>query len=248
MIKGIYSSASGLTPHSVELEVIANNLANIDTTGFKKDNIFLQVLDQEQTLLRQNAGYGDLSSLDARQYTDFGQGSFRTTGDPLDVALLGDGFFTAQTPDGVRYTRNGNFSLAQDGSIQTSQGFPVLGTNGPIKIENWSKVASGDISISPRGEVKVDKTVIGQLRVVDFPKPYALDKDGNSFFVPKEGVVPIEVGATTIVKQGILEESNIDAIEEMVKMIELNRSYETDQHMTTIQDGTLDKAMEIGRV
>jgi flagellar basal-body rod protein FlgG len=206
------------------------------------------VLDQEQTLLRQNAGYGDLASIDAREYTDYGQGSFRTTGNPLDVALLGDGFFTVDTPDGVRYTRNGNFSLAQDGTVQTPSGFPVLGTSGPIKIDNWSKVSSGDISISPRGEVMVDKMVIGQLRIVDFAKPYALDKDGNSFFVPKEGVAPIETSATTAVKQGMLEESNIDAIEEMVKMIELNRTYETDQHMTTIQDSTLDKAMEIGRV
>ena len=248
MIKGIFSSASGMQPHSVKLEVIANNLANIDTTGFKKDNVFLQVLNEQQAIKRTNAGYGDLAALDAREYTDFTQGSFQTTSNPLDVALLGDGFFTVETPQGLRYTRNGNFSLAQDGTIQTSDGYPVLGTAGRLRIDNWSKISTGDISISPRGELTVDKLTIGQLRISDFPKPYQLEKAGNSFFAPKEKVVPIEAGANTVIKQGMLEESNIDAIEEMVSMIELNRSYETDQRMTTIQDGTLDKAMEIGKV
>ncbi len=248
MIKGIFTSASGMQPHSVKMEVIANNLANIDTTGFKKENVFIQVLDQERAVNRRNAGYGDLASLDARELTDYSQGTFRTTNNPFDVALLGDGFFTVETPQGLRYTRNGNFSLSEDGVIQTSEGYPVMGTGGKMRIDNWSKIATGDITISPHGEVGIDKVMIGQLRVVDFPQPYQLSKEGTSIFVPREKVAPIEVDKNTVVKQGMLEESNIDAIEEMVAMIELNRSFETDQRMTTIQDGTLDKALEIGRV
>ncbi|HLP16646.1 MAG TPA: flagellar basal-body rod protein FlgF [Bacteroidota bacterium] len=249
MIKGIFASASGMQPHSVKMEIIANNLANIDTTGFKKDNVFLQVLDEQQMLQRQNSGLGELSSLDAREFTDYSQGSFNTTNNPFDVALLGDGFFAVETPEGVRYTRNGNFSLAQDGTIQNSSGYAVLGTAGVLKIDNWSKLASADISISQHGELMVDKVLVGKLRVVDFPKPYQLEKSGTSLFKPKATTVtPVEADPNTVVKQGMLEESNIDAIEEMVAMIELNRSYETDQRMTTIQDGTLDKALDIGRV
>lgn len=248
MIKGIFSSASGMQPHSVKLEIIANNLANIDTTGFKKDNVFLQVLTQEQILLRKGAGYGELAALDAREYTDFAQGSFRTTGNPLDVALLGDGFFSIDTPAGIRYTRNGNFTLSDDGTVQTQDGFPVLGNGAPIRIDNWSKISSGDISISSHGEMMVDKVIVGQISVVDFSKPYMFEKEGNSFFSPKDGAVPVPADSVTVLKQGMLEESNIDAIEEMVTMIDLNRSYETDQRMTTIQDATLDKAMEVGKV
>jgi flagellar basal-body rod protein FlgF len=248
MIKGIFSSASGMQPHSVKLEVVANNLANIDTTGFKKDNIFLQVLNEQQATKRRDAGLGELTSLDAREFTDFSQGSFNTTNNPFDVALLGDGFFAVETPEGVRYTRNGNFSLGQDGTIQNANGFPVLGANGKLKIDNWSKLSAGDISISPHGDLMVDKVVIGQLRIVDFPKPYQLEKAGTTLFRPADGVAPVEPDENTVVKQGMLEESNVDGIAEMVTMIDLNRSYETDQHMTTIQDGTLDKAMEVGRV
>jgi flagellar basal-body rod protein FlgF len=248
MIKGLFSSASGMQPHGIKLEVIANNLANIDTTGFKKDNVFIQVLNQEQSLLRSNAGSGELASLDAREYTDFTQGSFRTTNNPLDIALLGDGFFSVETPQGVRYTRNGNFTLAQDGTIQTQDGFPLMGSTGTLRIDNWSKISTGDISISAHGEMLVDHVAVGRVSIVDFPKPYNLEKVGNSFFIPKDGIAATQADNATVVKQGMLEESNIDAIEEMVNMIDLNRSYETDQHMTTIQDGTLDKAMEIGRV
>jgi flagellar basal-body rod protein FlgF len=248
MIKGIFSSASGMQPHSIKLEIIANNLANIDTTGFKKDNAFLQVLNQQEVLKRQGAGLGELAALDAREFTDYTQGSFNTTNNPLDVAIHGNGFFTVNTPQGVRYTRNGNFSLGQDGTVQTTDGYPVLGTTGELRISNWSKVSSGGITISPHGEVMVDKVSVGQLRVVDFPKPYDLEKTGASLFMPKENVVPVEVEPNTMIKQGMLEESNVDAIEEMVAMIDLNRSYETDQRMTTIQDGTLDKAMEVGRL
>ena len=212
------------------------------------DNVFIQVLNHEQSLLRSHTGSGELANLDAREYTDFSQGSFRTTGNPLDVAVLGDGFFAVDTPGGVRYTRNGNFSLAQDGTIQTQDGFPVKGANGNLKIDNWSKISSGDISISAHGEMMVDKVPVGRIGIFDFPQPYQLEKVGNSFFVPKDGVTAKEADNATVVKQGMLEESNIDAIEEMVNMIDLNRSYESDKNMTTIQDGTLDKAMEVGRV
>jgi flagellar basal-body rod protein FlgG len=124
----------------------------------------------------------------------------------------------------------------------------VLGTSGPLRISNWSKISSGDITISPHGDVMADKVTIGQIRVVDFPQPYELAKEGSSLFAPKNGASPTEADINTIIKQGVLEESNIDAIQEMVNMIDINRSYETDQKMTTIQDGTLDKAMEVGRV
>src|SRR5208283_4395063 len=119
MIKGIYAAGSGLMPRMLKLEVIANNLANISTTGFKRDNIFVQIM--KDTGVEQAKGNGDLSGLKVREYTDFSEGSMNQTGNKLDLAIQGSGFFAAETPNGVRYTRNGSFSLSTDGTIVTSQ-------------------------------------------------------------------------------------------------------------------------------
>ncbi len=248
MIKGIFSSAAGMLPRTLKLEIIANNIANIDTTGFKKDNAFIQVMDHAKVTAFNQSGVGDLAGLDAKEFTDFSQGTFRTTHNSFDMALLGKGFFTIETPQGTRYTRNGNFSLAPDGSIQTQQGYAVIGTSGPIKIAGLNKLSTADISISQEGEIVVDKTVVGKLRIVDFPEPYKLEKFGNSFFAPKDNIAPTDAEKDTVVRQGMLEESNVDAIFEMISMIELSNGYESVQKLTQIQDGSLGAAMDVGRI
>ena len=162
MIKGIYASGTGMMPRMLKLEVIANNLANISTAGFKRDNIFVQIM--KNTAVAQTKGGGDLSGLNVKEYTDFSEGSLSPTSNKLDLALQGSGFFVAQTPNGPRYTRNGSFSLSTDGTIVTSQGYPVLGAGGPIQLPDMQKLSQGDISIDETGEVTVDGKKLGGWR------------------------------------------------------------------------------------
>ena len=247
MIKGMYSSGSGMMPRMLKLEVIANNLANINTTGFKRDSIFVQIL--KNAGVAQSKGGGDLSGLDVKEYTDFSEGSMNPTGNQLDLAIQGPGFFAADTPSGVRYTRNGNFSLSTDGTIVTAQGYPVLGTSGPIQLPDLRNAKIGDISINESGEISVDGKKIGSLLIAKFDDTSVLKKEEGTFFTADVPGKDAEAdGKGTIIRQGQLEESNVNGIEEMVQMIELSRSFESAQKTMLYQDGTLDKAMDIGKL
>jgi len=247
MIKGIYAAGSGLMPRMLKLEVIANNLANISTTGFKRDNIFVQIM--KDTGVEQAKGNGDLSGLKVREYTDFSEGSMNQTGNKLDLAIQGSGFFAAETPNGVRYTRNGSFSLSTDGTIVTSQGYPVLGTGGPIQLPNIQNLTQGEISINESGEVVADGKKIGTLQIAQFPDTSVLKKDGGTYFVADgDSKSSVADGKSTVIRQGYLEDSNVNGIEEMVQMIELSRGFESAQKTMISQDGTLDKANDVGKL
>ena len=247
MIKGLYASGSGMMPRMLKLEVIANNLANISTAGFKRDNIFVQIM--KDTGIAQTKGGGDLSGLNVREYTDFSEGSMNPTSNKLDLAIQGSGFFVAQAPDGLRYTRNGSFGLSTDGTIVTSQGYPVMGTGGPIRLPDMQKTSQGDISINETGEVSVDGKQIGRLEIANFEDTSVLKKDGGTYFAADEGAKSsVADGKNTSIRQGFLEESNVNGIEEMVQMIELSRSFESAQKTMVSQDGTLDKANDVGKL
>jgi flagellar basal-body rod protein FlgG len=247
MIKGIQAAGAALKPMMSRLEVIANNLANIDTTGFKKDNIFIQMM--KDTEIAQAQGKGDLAGYDVKRYSDFKEGSLKDTHNPLDIAIQGHGFFVADTPAGVRYTRNGNFMLSVDGTLQTSQGYPVMGTAGAIRFPDMQKLAHGEVVVSEDGEITVDKNVVARLRIVDFDDLTKLKKDGDSFFADGGLQKPVDIdGSSTLLRQGHLEESNVEGIEEMIEMVELTRDFESSQRAIQYQDATLDKIMDVGRV
>jgi len=247
MIKGIYASGSGMMPRMLKLEVIANNLANINTAGFKKDNIFVQIM--KDTGVAQTKGSGDLSGLNVREYTDFSEGSMNPTSNKLDLAIQGSGFFVAQTPNGLRYTRNGSFTLSANGTIVTSQGYPVMGAGGPLQIPDLEKMSQGDLSINETGEVTLDGKKIGRLQIATFDDPSVLKKDGGTYFSADSGEqLGAADGKNISIRQGYLEESNVNGIEEMVQMIELSRSFESAQKTMISQDGTLDKANDVGKL
>lgn len=247
MIKGIYASGSGMLPRMLRLEVIGNNLANINTTGFKRDNIFVQIM--KNTSVTQSQGSGELAGLDVKEYTEFTEGSLKQTNNQLDLAIQGRGFFVVESPGGLLYTRNGNFSLSVEGTIVTAQGYTVLGTGGRIQLPDVRKLAAGELSVSEAGEIMVDKRLVGRLRVANFDDEAVLKKEVGTFFKTdaREGIGGTE-GKGSIVRQGFLEESNVDGIEEMIAMVELSRGFESDQKTMLYQDGTLEKAMDIGRV
>jgi flagellar basal-body rod protein FlgF len=214
---------------SHQIDIIANNIANTDTTGFKADSsIFAEYLGS-------GASDGDFSGKDSRirfvqdqgSWIDLSPGAIQRTGDPLDAAIDGKGYFVVQTPRGQRYTRNGAFAVNASGQLVTNTGDLVLGTTGPINFA----ATDHDVIISTTGVVSArDGTGTlsvqrGQLQLVDFDKPQQLQKDGASTFQapPNANQKPIAPG--TRIVQGSIEKSNVRPILEMTRMIEIMRSY-----------------------
>jgi flagellar basal-body rod protein FlgF len=247
MIKGIYTSEAAMRPKMTRMEVIANNLANINSTGFKKDRVFLEMLNQSASDAAD--GRNDLNGVNVRRAVDFTPGSLQPTGNPFDLAIEGDGFFTVETPVGMLLTRNGHFKLGTDGSLLTAEGYPVQGDNGSVVIPNADKLQQSSITVNEAGEVVAGHDPIARLRVVNVDRPDLLQKDHEALFVPNAGQVPVNVPHDQLhVRQGFLEESNVEGVEEMISLIELSRSFETDQKMIQSQDATLDRSLEVGKL
>ncbi|MDE2373560.1 MAG: flagellar basal-body rod protein FlgF, partial [Hyphomicrobiales bacterium] len=204
-----------------ELDIVANNIANIDTTGFKADNAaFSQYLmpgasDTQFTGKDRRVSFVE----DRASWIDFSPGAVQRTGNPLDVAIDGKGYFTVQTSRGQRYTRNGSFAINPSGQLVTSDGDQVLGTGGPITFQ----VTDSHVTISPTGIITVrDGTGAtsaqrGQLQIVSFDKPQTLQKDGSSTFMAPPSVTANPAPAETRVVQGVLEKSNVHPIAEMAR-------------------------------
>lgn len=209
---------------SRELDVIANNLANMNTTGFKADG---SVFEEYLSSLARGAPNARVSFVqDRATWTDMSGGPVEHTGNALDVAINGDGYFAVQTQRGVRYTRNGSFQIAPNGQIVTADGSPVLGDGGPITLQSTDR----QISISPDGSVSVREgsatadSLRGKLRIVTFANNRDLQKDGNSTFNYVGNGAPVDSTNATVV-QGALEKSNVRGVVEMSRMIEITRYY-----------------------
>jgi flagellar basal-body rod protein FlgG len=250
MIKGLHTSALGMAPKSLKLDVIANNLANINSTGFKKSNVFVRELIKADIAVREGNTKPIDEMIKQSQQIDFSQGTLLETKNPLDVAISGKGFFVIETPQGTRYTRNGNFTLASDGSLVTAQGFKVLGEKGTIYFPNPAKTQSKQINISQKGEISIGTLPIDKLQIVDIPVD-SISQDvkyaGENLF-SAQNVTPMSINSKYEINQGFLEESNVNALEEMVKMIELNSNMQMDQKAIRYQDMTLQQTNDIGRI
>jgi flagellar basal-body rod protein FlgF len=213
-----------------ELDVVANNIANIDTTGYKADNaLFAQYL-MPQASDQNFSGQGRRVSYveDRADWIDMSPGAIQHTGDPLDVAIDGNAYFVVQTPNGQqRYTRNGAFSINSAGQLVTSEGNQVIGDGGPITFQSTDH----DVVISPTGMITVREGTAttdssrGQLQLVSFAKPQQLQKAGGSTFTAPVGVTPDPAPIGTNVLQGAIEKSNVNGVSEMARMIEITRSY-----------------------
>jgi flagellar basal-body rod protein FlgF len=212
-----------------DLDVIANNIANLNTTGFKADgNIFHEHLMPVARAERFPGADRRLSYVvDRATWHDFSQGSVQQTGNPLDLALDGTAFLTVQTPRGERYTRNGALQINAQGELVTSEGHRVLGESGPIVFQ----IQDRDISVARDGTITVregvtatNQAVRGKLRLTGFERPEQLRKDGTSLYAAPEGVTPDSV-ANGSIHQGALEKSNVRAVVEMTRMIDVTRTY-----------------------
>jgi flagellar basal-body rod protein FlgF/flagellar basal-body rod protein FlgG len=217
MNNGIYAASTGLLARTQELDLAANNLANANTSGFRGERVSFKtqmMTASSNAFTRVVNSFGVLGS--AR--TDFSQGSAQRTGNPLDLALEGQGFFAVQASTGVQYTRNGNFHLTATGALVTAQGLPVLGSNGPITLPQ------GDAEISSSGVISVDGAVAGEIQLVQFDPSVSLTALGNAYYsAPSAAATP----ATNLtVNQGSLESSNVNPVESAVGLIEIQRNAE----------------------
>ncbi len=197
-----------------KMETIANHLANVDTSGFKADILSFDEM------------------LNIHMAVDFTQGDIKMTGNNLDFAISGEGFFKVQTQQGVRYTRSGNFTLNNEGLLVTQNGDPVLGEGGEITIKGT------DIYCNEAGEIFVDGTLSDKLDIVTFNSLENLQKEGSSLFVYKGDPADATAPEKVSVKQKALERPNVSTVVEMTKMIETMRTYEALQKMIQSFDET----------
>lgn len=226
---------------SARMEIITNNLANTDTPGFKADYLSLNLVKPPAGLPAGSVRQDDLGPR-ISFYTDFSAGEFRATGNNLDFAIEGDGFFAVETPEGVQYTRKGNFTVNKDGTLVTQEGLPVLGDAGPIQIEGE------DIRCDQEGNLYAGDEQVAKLRIVRIEDKTRLEKSGESLFRLKDGGVAAAAEGA-FVRQGFLEGSNVTVIRAMTEMIEALRGYEAYQKMMqTIDENTSKSVNEVGRI
>jgi flagellar basal-body rod protein FlgF len=212
-----------------EMDVIANNLANMNTTGFKADGaVFEEFVSPTASAANFPASDRRISFVqDRATWMDLSQGPLERTGNSLDVAVSGNGYLVVQTPRGERYTRNGALQINNGGELVTAEGYQVLGESGPITFQpkDRSIAISQDGTISVReGSNAQTESQRGQLRVVSFDQPGRLQKDGTGVFQAPAGVTP-QADKLSRVMQGTIEKSNVRSVIEMTRMIEVTRSY-----------------------
>jgi len=242
MIKGLYRSASAMLPRIKQQETIANNLANVSTPGFKKDQVFTRELTRAQASRAPRQNDWETPMID-QVYTRYTQGNLDKTGNPLDLAIEGDGFFVMENESGAAiYSRTGNFQVDAAGFLTTSEGYRLMGDGGPINVEG------GNVAVSETGQVEVNNDVIGNIQVVTVDDKTQLAKVGQTGFVLPDGVAATPAVNVTI-KQGYIEISNVNVVKEMVEMIISYRNYEADAKALKAQDESLDNLFnQVGRV
>ena len=269
MANGIWPSVSGAMAQSQVVDVVANNLANADTSAFKKDQTtfreYLAVLERDPNhtgLPRGPIKNRDLYPLDGRDqsyvlvdgtHTDFRQGPLTPTHGSLDVALEGPGFFQVLTPNGVRFTRQGAFKLNGNGDLVNSAGHLVL-ASGPAANERARVINLSDrahLSISDEGDIFSGEDLVARIAVNDFGDYKKLQKEGEQLFVSSDQTAnpPLAKSINARVRQGFLERSHVNPVDEMVQLIKANRLFEHDLKAMKVYDEMMAKeSNEIGKL
>jgi flagellar basal-body rod protein FlgF len=242
---GIYTAYSGMKAQMDALDILANNLANINTTGFKEENAFFTYLNRSIDADPATANLNDTinKTVQAQGALNTAEGSLTSTGRDLDVAIEGNGFLTVETPRGMRYTRNGNLHVNAQSVLTTSDNYPVIGTNGrPITL------GPGKIGINENGDVSLEDSTVGRLKVVTFDNVSALAKEGSSLFISRENQGSEKISDAKI-RSGYLEQSNVNAVSSIVRMVNLHRHFEAIQKCISLEMNEMNaKAIEkLGR-
>ncbi len=257
MVRGLYTAWTGMANEQKRLDIISNNLANAATVGYKQESVTNQSFDHLLTIKIKDAsehfldrpiGTMSLGVKMGEVYTDYEQGSLRETDNTYDLAIEGKGFFSVSVTDKdgnmtTQYTRDGSFTLSQDGYIVDMDGNRLQGESGDLTIpENTS-----DVLIDKDGSIYADGMNVGQVLITDFADYDYLKKLGNNRYEALEGAG--ETDTEAMVRQGFTEQSNVNVVSEMVDMIAVSRAYEANQKMIQTVDGTLDLAVNsVGKV
>lgn len=248
MLRGVYTAASGMLLEALKTDVVANNLANVSTNGYKRQQVstrsfpemLLQRVNDPIQLGRRTVdprpwiGFlGTGAALDALTL-EMSPAPMRFTDNPLDLAIDGPGFFAVLTETGeVAYTRDGRLRVDAEGYLATLDGLLVLGATGPIYVGDGRPV------IDSEGQVWVEGALAGQIALWEFPDPRALSRLGSNLLAPTEGSGEAVLAANTRVQPGYLEGANVNVVREMVDLIATQRAYEANQKMIQVQDETL---------
>lgn len=267
--RGVYAALSGAMAQSQRLDTIANNIANVNTPGYKRDEqVFREFLTSNEKAPEHlnstkipnsvesfyDMQGGDVSFVDsAGTYTDHSQGRMISTGGALDVALDGKGFFEVMTPGGLRLTRQGGFMMDGAGQLVTKEGFPVMaqaepGADPAARVIRMT--GEGAVRIAEDGQVYQGNDALGQLSVVEVLDRDHLTKVGSGFFDFKAGTQPEVVNAANIqLRQGFIETSNVNIVKEMTDMISATRTFETAKKAIDAYDSMNDKVVnQVGKV
>ena len=229
-------AASGMRARMESLDLVANNVANASTGGYKADREFYSLYVAPEV---QEDGAATMPVIE-RHWTDHSQGTLQATGNPLDLAISGSGFFAVQAPNGPLYTRNGNFHLTAAGNIATAEGYPLAGAGGAaLSLRNGRP-----IEIGPDGSVQQDGAVVGQLQVVDFTSTAGLAKQGSNYFRISDPQAVRPSRSSAAVQQGKLEASNSGTAESAVRLVGIMRQFEMLQKAAALGSDMSKQAIE----
>jgi flagellar basal-body rod protein FlgF len=229
MSGGVYAALSGMRARLEDLDRLASDLANVNTSGYKTERAATSAAERP-SFRAVLASAVDATTGSTR--VDFRPGTIGATGRDLDVAIEGPGFFVVNTPAGERYTRNGAFTRRPDGVLTIADGSPVLGTSGEIR------VGRGQISVSDDGTIKAGDVIAGKLRVVDFPNPEDVQRESGVRFRAAAGVTPEAI--TARVAAGSLEQANVSMVDRMATLTDLTRSFEALQRGVSVLMNDID--------
>ena len=257
MVRGLYTAYTGMINQQKRMDTVTNNLANASTTGYKregvtsksfKEGLGVKIKDLSVPYLNEGIGYMSLGVKIGENYTDYSQGSFKETGNTYDLGLDGQGFFAISFTDkngneSVKYTRDGQFTTDVDGYLRTLEGDYVQGDAGNIMIPTDAQ----QVSINQQGEIYADGEYVDTIQIVDFEDYNYIKKYGENLYDIVDGATEIESDAK--IRQGYLEMSNINVVNEMVEMITISRAYESNQKLIQTTDSMLEKSVnEVGKV
>lgn len=234
MDSGYYAACAGLVARTQALDTIANNLANVSTSGFRASkNVFSSLLtstDSDLSVLNQDANnYGVLSGT----LLDTSQGSLTPTGNDLDFAIDGTGYFQVQTSSGMVYSRGGSFRVSPKGQLVTAAGDLVMGQNGPIAIPG------APVTVSADGTITANGAIAGRLKLVEFPANTRIQSAGGTYY-QAPGVTPVNATSSNV-RQGMLESSNVNSIASLVELISAQREVETMRRALTMFNNEIDR-------
>lgn len=263
MLKGLYTAYTGMINEQNRMDVLTNNLANVDTIGFKKEgatsqsfnSVFIDKIrdDSECTDLPRRIGQANPGVKIGEGYTDYSQGPLQVTDNDYDLALGSEGFFTIEFTNkagetSTMYTRDGNFQVTREGYLVTTDGDYVLGMAENNTTQRIQLNPDLPMTVDEQGRIFQDDRMVARLKITDFADYNYLRHYGESYYTPVEGAEPGDA-TDCLILQGYLETSNVSVVSEMVNMITVSRQYEANQKVIQTYDSSLDHAVnEIGKI